>query len=150
ENGVIQLRRVNLNVNDIIQDVLLLQRPEADKKQIRLHFDESAKPLRVYGDPTRLNQVVTNLVSNAIHYTSDGGEIRLQVYPGDNGHGGDDCVVIEVRDSGTGISSEHLPHIFEPFYRVRQGGKGMGLGLSIAKEIVDLHGGKLTVESEVD
>lgn len=148
ENGVIPLRKTMLDMNTIVHDVVLAQQPEAEQKQIRLEESLWLDALNVFGDPTRLNQVLTNLVSNAVHYTNEQGFVQVRVYRGKAATPEEGYAVVQVQDSGTGIPAEHLPHIFEPFYRVRQGGKGMGLGLSITKEIVELHGGKLLVESE--
>jgi signal transduction histidine kinase len=87
--------------------------------------------------------VITNLISNAILHTPPGGHVIVKV----SSPGGQD-VSIQVLDSGDGIAPEHLPHIFEPFYRAHSVSNGMGLGLSITREIVQLHGGDLTVTSE--
>jgi CheY-like chemotaxis protein len=99
------------------------------------------------GDRDRLNQVLTNLVSNAIRYTPEGGEIEVLAYPVEG------AVRVDVRDTGIGISPEDLGRIFERFYRadhplVQEAG-GSGLGLSIAKMFVEMHGGRLWVESEL-
>jgi signal transduction histidine kinase len=102
----------------------------------------------VCGDRDRLKQVLINLISNAIKYTPQGGEVVMGV--GKN----NDQAYITVQDNGPGISTEELPHIFERFYRIEKSrtrsadGKGFGLGLSIAYWIVKHHDGEITVESE--
>ena len=98
------------------------------------------------GDPHRLDQLVGNLVGNAIKYTPEGGTITLSLYQ-DGG-----WARLDVADTGMGIPAEHLPHIFERFYRVdkahsRRSG-GSGLGLAIVKGIAEQHGGKVSVTSE--
>ena len=101
----------------------------------------------ITGEPGRLQQVITNLVANAIHHGRNGGEVRISVRTEA------DHAVLEVADNGPGIAPEHLPHVFERFYRVdraRTGTAGRtGLGLAIAKAIVDSHSGTITVNSLV-
>jgi two-component system phosphate regulon sensor histidine kinase PhoR len=112
--------------------------------QFVTEFDSSAK---AYGDKSRLRQVVTNLIDNAIKYTQPGGAIVCRIRPVRN-----QCEIV-VEDTGCGIPAEHLSRVFERFYRVdrdrsREVG-GTGLGLAIAKHIVEAHGGTLVVKSEV-
>jgi two-component system OmpR family sensor kinase len=101
----------------------------------------------IAGDPGRLQQVITNLVTNAIYHGRDGGEVRISVRP-EAGH-----AILTVADNGPGIAPEHAPHLFERFYRVdkaRTSTAGRtGLGLAIVKAIIDAHGGTITVESRV-
>jgi signal transduction histidine kinase len=100
----------------------------------------------VYGDPMRLEQVLQNLAANALRHTPGGERIELGAEPGANG-----TIVLTVRDTGEGIAPEHLPSIFDRFYKVDSargaGAGGSGLGLSIAKAIVERHGGRITVAS---
>jgi len=116
----------------------------AEEKRISLNCD-GAKPVEVEGDPARLKQVVVNLLDNGIKYTPDGGTVSISVVQRNN------HAVLEVGDSGIGISAVDLPHIFDRFYRAdkarsRQMG-GTGLGLSIARSICLAHEGRITVES---
>jgi two-component system, OmpR family, phosphate regulon sensor histidine kinase PhoR len=118
-------------------------RPRAEQAGLALAL-EPGEPQRVEGDRARLEQVLANLLDNALKYT-ERGEVRVAV-------GGDDARVwCEVRDTGSGIPAEDLPRIFERFYRVDKARSrdkgGTGLGLSIVKHIVALHGGEVTVES---
>ncbi len=145
ERGVINLKLQTVVLQDMIDNLVLVQRAEADRKLLTLDCVLSGEPLVVFADSERLAQVITNLITNAINYTPDGGRIVLRLSR--EQEGGDDHAVIEVEDTGIGISEEHLPHIFQPFYRVISQVEGTGLGLSITKEIVELHGGILTVES---
>jgi signal transduction histidine kinase len=99
-------------------------------------------------DPHRLTQVVGNLIDNAIKFTPPGGKVRLEV-----GTGSDGRILVTVTDTGKGIHEEHLEHVFERLYQVRDGSEqsrmGLGLGLFICREIVRLHGGELAVASRV-
>jgi heavy metal sensor kinase len=120
-----------------------LVRPLADERRIAVELDLT--PTCVSGDPDRLSQVITNLLTNAIRYNRDGGRVRLAV----GGTAAD--AVLTVEDTGVGIAVEHLPHIFERFYRVdaartRRDG-GTGLGLAICKSIVEAHRGRISVAS---
>ncbi len=119
----------------------------AEKKGQTLAFDGTFDKLYISGDKIRVEQIIINIVSNAIKYTNEGGEIRISLAcVGDN-------VQIAVRDNGVGIPKEDLPRLFERFYRVEKARNsaagGTGLGLAIAKEFAIAHGGDITVESEV-
>ncbi len=119
----------------------------AEKKGQKLSFDGTADELYITGDKIRVEQIIINIVSNAIKYTQDGGEIHVSLAEvGKN-------VEIKVRDNGVGIPAEDLPRLFERFYRVEKARSsdkgGTGLGLAIAKEFAMAHGGDITVESEV-
>jgi signal transduction histidine kinase len=99
----------------------------------------------VTGDPDRIEQVLENLVANALRHTPDGGAVTLSAAANDGG------IVLTVQDSGAGIPAEHLPHVFERFYKVdaarSNGSGGSGLGLSISNAIVKRHGGVMRVAS---
>jgi signal transduction histidine kinase len=121
--------------------------PLALERHIALQV-EAREPVTLWGDEARLIQVIMNLLDNALHYTDAGGQVTLSV----GARGGK--VSLCVRDTGKGIAPEHLPHIFERFYRgdrahtQRQNGQS-GLGLSIVAWVVQAHGGEVTVESQV-
>jgi len=115
----------------------------AERKQIRLETAIESVPL-ILGDGDRLAQVLTNLISNALKFTPAGGVVRLSVERGGAG------AIVPIRDSGIGIPREELSRVFERFYQVdkaRGPQRGTGLGLAIAREIVEAHGGRITVES---
>jgi len=116
---------------------------EADKKGIQILF-EVMKPIDhvINADTMLISRVITNLLDNAIKYTNDGGIVTISL--ADNGNE----IIIRVKDNGIGISDEHLPYIFDAFYRVIREPKGSGLGLSIARTIVNAHGGKIWVKSK--
>ncbi len=130
----------------IVLDVYPQARTLADGVTVSLGHEDIGL---VAGDPDRLKEVVLNLTDNAIKYTPAGGQVTLSVYEDK------DWVRVEIADTGQGIPPEHLPHIFERFYRVpgvkARAGRpaGTGLGLPIAQWIIESHGGRLTVASEV-
>ena len=121
-------------------------RPLAADRGIQIHCDVAS--IECLGDAGRIGQVVTNLLTNAIHFNRDQGEVRLAARP----EGG--AILLSVADTGQGIPAEDLPHLFERFYRVdksrtRIQGRN-GLGLAICKAIVDAHGGSIEVSSQPD
>jgi two-component system phosphate regulon sensor histidine kinase PhoR len=103
--------------------------------------------MQVFGDRDRLRQVLVNLVDNAIKYTERGGSVRVLA------HADDAWCTVSVEDTGVGIEAEHLPRLFERFYRVTKDRSrdvgGTGLGLAIVKHIVEAHGGAIAVQSTV-
>jgi len=134
------LKMKPVDLDGVILDVF--QQAHALRNGVELKLGH-ADPARVYGDEDRLKQLLINLMENAIKHTPKGGSVTLSVYRSEN------SVRISVADTGAGISSEHLPHIFDRFYRVKgQRVRGSGLGLAIAKWIAEAHHGTLTAESE--
>ncbi len=119
----------------------------ADKKKVKLELALPAEPVRVYIDPDRILQVLTNLIGNSLKFTPEGREVVVGM------DSGDDVLEVWVRDTGIGISKADQESIFESFQQVpyehKFGRKGAGLGLSISREIVELHRGKFRVESEL-
>ena len=146
ERGVIQLNFRDVVLQDVISKLVRVQQPEAEHKRLLLRCELPDEPIHVDADPDRLAQVITNLVINAINYTAPGGRIttRLSHFRDVTG----DLALVEVEDTGVGITEEHLPHIFQPFYRIPSEVEGSGLGLSISKEIIELHGGEIDVASQ--
>jgi PAS domain S-box-containing protein len=146
DRQLVALRREPLIIDELLRSVVRLQQGEADKKHIALSF-EADSSATIRADRDRLTQVITNLIANAINYTPEGGSVTLCLQT----YASEDSVEIIVTDTGIGIPAEHLSHIFKPFFRVPNESvsvKGSGLGLAISKEIIDLHGGSLIVESE--
>ncbi|MCC7206076.1 MAG: PAS domain S-box protein, partial [Anaerolineae bacterium] len=149
ERGLIVLHRELTTLQELIEQVVEDQRLIAEQRRISLESTLPPAPVDANVDPDRILQVIANLISNAINYTAPNG--RVQVRLAREGRNGRELAVIAVRDTGVGISSEALGHIFEPFYRGagQAGVKGTGLGLTIVREIVALHGGEITVQSEI-
>jgi PAS domain S-box-containing protein len=143
ERGIISLERKTIPLQDILSAAIVECQLQAEGKHIRLISDLQTEPLVVNIDPIRIRQVADNLILNAINYTPEGGQIRVRAFA--EGH----VVILHVQDTGIGIAEEDIPRLFEPFYRASSTGKGVGLGLTISKNIIDLHGGKITVESQV-
>jgi signal transduction histidine kinase len=119
----------------------------AKRRGIDLRLTLPPTPVRIRHDPQRIGQVVTNLVGNAVKFTGRGGRVSVSLAPEADG------ALIEVADTGVGIDAAELPRIFERFYRGSRAsearGSGSGLGLAIVKSIVDMHGGRITVDSRV-
>jgi two-component system phosphate regulon sensor histidine kinase PhoR len=143
ERGAIPLKQEQLEVQPMVERAVQVQRPEAERKQQSLTLEMPTTPLYVYADSGRINQVITNLLTNAINYTPESGSIRVAVEADNVGK----YVLIHVEDTGIGIEHDNLPHIFQPFFRVVSEIEGTGLGLSIAREIIELHDGAIEVTS---
>lgn len=146
ESGLDPIRPARIDLREAVDRNLLLLKPLAEKKGQALTVS-IPQGLSLSADPEKLNQVLINLLDNAIKYTPERGAIAVAA--SETG----EAVTIEIRDSGIGIPRGDLGRIFERFYRVdrtrsRELG-GTGLGLSIVKHIVEAHGGKITVESEI-
>ncbi len=144
--GKITLRREPVELDEVVRRAVETTHTLVNAKKHRLHVRHAAA-LRVLGDPTRLEQIATNLLSNAAKYTDEGGRIDVSL-----AREGDDAV-LRVQDSGIGIAPEQLGSIFEPFVQVapaidRSQG-GMGIGLTLVKELAALHGGSVDATSVV-
>ncbi|MEW6682467.1 MAG: ATP-binding protein [Nitrospirota bacterium] len=148
ESGTHRLDRVPLRLFDLVVEVVEQFRPMATCKGMTLEMVCPDPTIRALADPDKFIQVLTNLVDNAIKYTPPGGKVTVTMMRRDPEH-----VLITVTDTGEGIRAEAMPKLFEPFYQASQQpgtrAKGLGLGLSIVKTLVELHGGTITVTSEV-
>lgn len=129
-----------------LEKLVEFMKPHARDSGVTVELLPFPAPVEVLGDEATLEQVFANLLSNAVQYTRPGGEVRVEI------RDSPEAVAVAVRDTGIGIAKEHLPFIFDQFFRVSrsesQKAKGTGLGLSIAKKIVEAHGGTIEVESE--
>jgi two-component system phosphate regulon sensor histidine kinase PhoR len=146
-NSSLQLSEVNLS--ELFGRVVRDWEKKLVEKRLKMMVDLPATVAIVRADETRLQEVLYNLLDNAVKYSHENGEIRLHVEQGDN-----DEIALSVSDSGVGIGKNDLPRIFERFYRADKARspesiRGTGLGLSIVKHIAQLHGGRVEAESEV-
>ena len=143
----VSLHRQTVNLSNLLTDLIEQTQPMAADKGLELTV-QIAPDLVASVDPDSITQAMLNLLDNAIKYTTTPGRVRVDAHY-DPAGGGE--IRISISDSGSGISNEHLPHIFDRFHRVdrarRREGGGAGLGLSIAREMVRAHGGDLTVHS---
>jgi len=134
------VRPERLQIAELAQDVALKLAPRAEDTGVSISVHPRGDLPLVSCDVGLIERVLTNLVENAVRFTPAGGSVRLELDPGERG------VKVTVADTGRGIDADDLPHVFDRFYRA-DGSSGAGLGLAIARQIVDLHGGTLTVES---
>jgi two-component system CheB/CheR fusion protein len=141
--GKLTLRMQTVPLADVVRDAVANTTPVIESLEHRLTVDVPDESLIVQGDATRLTQVIGNLLHNASRYTQPHGEIGLRVRR-DGEH-----VVIAVQDNGCGISLESLGNVFEMFYQGESGvsGTGLGIGLTLAKKLVEMHGGAIWAES---
>lgn len=145
EAGEILLDLRATDVQDFVSNAVERLRPQFADKKVGLEVSLGRDLPRVLADPERMTQVVLNLLGNALQYTPAGGQVRVTAEK-EEGE-----VLVRIRDTGIGISSEDLPHIFERFYRVdksrtRSGG-GSGIGLTISRSLVEAQGGRIWAES---
>jgi signal transduction histidine kinase len=145
EAGAFELKLHSLPVSKLVETVRTRLARQFEEKGVALELDlaPDLPPVRV--DEDRIGQVLLNLVGNALQYTPAGGQVRLAA------HREDSVVLVAVEDTGIGIAAQHLPHVFERFYRVdksrSRAGGGSGIGLTIAKHLVEAHGGKIQAAS---
>lgn len=149
EAGSLRLELVEADLSDLVKDASDAFRPRALDRSITLDVTANEGMPDTMLDPTRIRQVLSNLVENAITHTPEGGRVDVTVGPAKGGYG----AVVTVSDTGTGISPEDLPHVFDRFYRVDPSRNrvtgGAGLGLTIVKRLVEVHDGRIEVDSEM-
>jgi signal transduction histidine kinase len=147
QSGRITLSFANIDLGKLVSETVRDLLPAAADRELDLSVEGPARPIRVFADAGRLQQVLHNLLENAIRYTESGGSIRvaLRENPGE--------ALLEIADTGVGISEADLPFIFERFFRSDRARRaysgGSGLGLSIVRWIVEAHKGRVTARSEV-
>jgi CheY-like chemotaxis protein/two-component sensor histidine kinase len=145
--GRIQLCQEQVAVNSIVERALETARPLIDQRKHELTVSLPPDPIWLYADASRLEQVVTNLLTNAAKYTNEGGRIWLSV------HQEGDKAVLRVRDTGLGIAPAFLPHVFDLFTQAQQSSDrsqgGLGIGLTLAKRLVEMHSGTIGVSSRL-
>jgi signal transduction histidine kinase len=145
EEHQLPLRQVLVAPNDLVTTAVEAARPGYDNRGVKLSTRLAPQLPSLSADPDRLDQVLAGLLSNALRHTPPGGQVTIGTEPAGSG------ITITVTDTGDGIPAEHLPHIFERFYRAdtardRAHG-GSGIGLTIARALITAHGGSLTAAS---
>jgi signal transduction histidine kinase/ActR/RegA family two-component response regulator len=144
-SGKILLQKVSLDFRDVVNHALDVSRPFIETRRHRLDVSMPGNPVRMHGDFTRLAQVLSNLLNNAAKYTEPGGLLTLGVKAEDAE------VAVFVRDNGRGLDPSHLRQVFDLFYQVERdldrSEGGMGIGLSLVRSLVELHGGTVAAHS---
>jgi signal transduction histidine kinase len=140
ESGALQLKRESTDLSMLIRDTLAAFQSQADAAGVTLSVEADADLPWLDLDPGRIRQVLVNLVANALRYTPASGTISVR-YRQEDGQ-----ALLDVQDSGPGIPADELPHVFERFYKSADSG-GMGLGLAIARHLVEAHGGTIRAAS---
>ncbi|MCP5052245.1 MAG: response regulator [bacterium] len=151
DSGIMKLQVARQNVVPFVKNIVMLFESLAQQNEIQLAFNAETDDMLLYFDPEKIERIIFNLLSNAFNHTPANGEIRVSIrkvigtaYPSG-------CTEILVHDTGTGIPSDQLPHIFDRFYRGDSGHeyrhKGTGIGLALARELVELHHGEIEVHS---
>ena len=147
EAGKVQLQEEPIGLDALIQSVITTIRPIAQRKSVEINCLTGHLPLTVYVDLTKIKQVMFNLLSNAVKFTASRGRIRIEA-----GRCTDGDLVLLISDTGIGIPPEQIEKVFQPFEQVAdhltREHEGTGLGLPIARAIVELHGGELVLSSE--
>jgi signal transduction histidine kinase len=145
ESGTERARMQAADLRDVVREVGDMMAPLVRRKHLRFDVRLPEGPARVETDPSKVRQILANLISNAVKFT-ESGEVRVEGVRDGTHH------LVRVRDTGLGIAPEHLQRVFEPFWQVEQSTRreagGTGLGLSVARDLAELLGGWLTVESQ--
>jgi two-component system sensor histidine kinase BaeS len=143
----LSLAPVSADLGALVSSIVTASEPETKRKNISLTLKVDADLPPVMMDPDRVSQVVSNLLSNALRYSSAGGSINLRVGKSDDKH----SLLVSVADTGQGIAQEDLPHIFDRYYQGMQAKEkrvgGSGIGLTVVKELVEAHKGRVWVQS---
>ncbi len=146
ESGRLVMHPTTESVVALMERAIALHRPLAEERGLALSAQAAPNLPAASVDAARVSQVLANLIGNSLKFTAPGGSIRVEAMASDFG------VTVSVTDSGCGISADHFPHLFDRFWQVRRddGTRSTGLGLAIAKGIVEAHGGVIWAESTVD
>ncbi len=150
EAGTLSLQPEWIRIQSLVTELLNIMMQQAEQQQVDLRVSVAPGLEKVWADPIRLKQILLNLVSNAIKFNHPGGHVLIIMSSSSDGR----CFLVEVADSGIGIASDKLSQLFTPFFQLdtsytrRQ--EGTGLGLALTKRLVELHGGHVAVESQLD
>jgi len=148
ESGKLDLQKTVVNICELIKDTVSNCKALAQEKSLSLDCEVPEQSIDICLDPDGIKEVLMNLISNSIKFTSEGGWIKVTCTERDGE------VLVSVRDSGVGIAEEDIPKLFDKFTQFGRkagpGEKGTGLGLAIVKKLIEMHGGKIDVESEVN
>ena len=144
ETGKAELDLEPIELNELVEEAIVQLKPQVERQKLTLEMVMAKYMPVITVDKERLRQVMVNLIHNAIKFNRPGGSIKISTESSEN------SVSVEVSDTGVGIAKDNLPHIFERFYKVdkSRAGQGSGIGLAIAKHVIESHGGKITVQSE--
>jgi two-component system sensor histidine kinase ResE len=146
EAGHLELSQEQIKIRPYMERIQRKFSTLARDRHINLQLSVESTIDTYFLDPDRMEQVLTNLIDNAMRHTPDGGNVTLRI-------SGDDALILQVSDTGSGIPKEDLPFVFERFYKAdkarTRGRAGTGLGLAIAKNIVVAHGGQISVQSKL-
>jgi len=156
EAGKLTLEASRGNLVSFVKGIVYSFESLAERKEMALHFEAGSEEIVVYFDRDKMEKIITNLLSNAFKFTPEGGKISVAIATKDGGvqpNASAEFVRIIVSDTGKGISSEKLPHIFERFYQAgdsyTKDQQGSGIGLALTRELVELHKGEIQVTSEI-
>jgi len=145
DSGLVALDLRPDDLRAVVESSLAQAEPAAQRKRVELAADLPGAPVRQRHDPQRIGQVLTNLVGNALKFTPAGGTVTVRLEPVADG------ALLVVADTGVGIDADELPHVFDRFYRGtlsnEERGAGSGLGLSIVRSVVEMHGGTVSIDS---
>ncbi len=153
ESGKVQIKEQECNISELTHNLVSIIQPQVKAKRLELFIDTfNVNNEDVIADPLKLSQVFVNLLSNAVKYTPAGGTVNFRIEQQANFHRGRGDYVFLVRDNGIGMAPDFVEHIFEPFERetttTKTGIQGTGLGMAITKNIVEMMGGTISVQSE--
>ena len=153
ESGKVKIEEKAVHLPDLVHDVRSIIQPDVSAKRLSLFIDTmDVENEDIITDPLRLNQILLNILSNAIKFTPTGGTISIRIAQKNGAPKGRGCYEFRIKDNGIGMSEEFQKHIFEAFSREESstvsGIQGTGLGMSITKNIVDMMGGTIAIESE--
>jgi len=147
EAGKLKLQASPMNLSSFVKGMVMTFESIAETKDITLKIKLEKEDVEVYFDKDKMQKILTNILSNAFKFTTEGGKITVKLFESEN-----DTVIITVRDTGIGISEKDLPKLFDRFYQADSSHtrehEGTGLGLALTKELVELHRGKIKIESQ--